>query len=145
MGTESPHPETKIVVKTPLVEIDGDEMTRVIWAMVKNQLIEPFLEIQLSNLSTDRLGLDLRLRESRAVAARHVGPNPNRFKLLVRRLGINLGAPGDRVTPAGTLWVDYPSVGGPSPQIEVASTWINTSSRGTSERTLSRIGANSAW
>ncbi len=38
----------------------------------------------------------------------------------IQRLGINLGAPGDRVTYDGTLWVDYPSVGGPSPEIEVA-------------------------
>ena len=33
----------------------------------------------------------------------------------IRRVGINLGAPGDRMTDAGTLWLDYPSVGGPSP------------------------------
>ncbi|MBI5709443.1 MAG: NADP-dependent isocitrate dehydrogenase [Candidatus Eisenbacteria bacterium] len=37
----------KVVAKNPLVEIDGDEMTRVIWAMVKEHLIEPFVEIQL--------------------------------------------------------------------------------------------------
>ncbi|MDD4890345.1 MAG: malectin domain-containing carbohydrate-binding protein, partial [Phycisphaerae bacterium] len=33
----------------------------------------------------------------------------------VRRLALNLGAPGDRVAPDGTLWLDCPSVGGPSP------------------------------
>jgi len=33
----------------------------------------------------------------------------------IRRLGINLGAPGDRKTENDTLWLDYPSVGGPSP------------------------------
>ncbi len=37
----------KVVAKNPLVEIDGDEMTRVIWAMVKEHLIEPFVEIRL--------------------------------------------------------------------------------------------------
>lgn len=37
----------------------------------------------------------------------------------IRRVGINLGAPGDRVTEAGTLWLDYPSVGGPSPEVTV--------------------------
>jgi len=37
----------------------------------------------------------------------------------IQRLGINLGAPGDRVTDDGTLWLDYPSVGGPSPDVEV--------------------------
>ena len=37
----------------------------------------------------------------------------------VRRVGINLGAPGDRGADDGTLWLDYPSVGGPSPDIPV--------------------------
>ncbi len=37
----------KIVVKTPLVEMDGDEMTRVMWAMVKEKLLFPFLEMPL--------------------------------------------------------------------------------------------------
>ncbi|MFK5924494.1 MAG: PQQ-binding-like beta-propeller repeat protein [Verrucomicrobiota bacterium] len=35
------------------------------------------------------------------------------------RLGVNLGALGDRVTDDGTLWLDHPSVGGPSPDVEV--------------------------
>ncbi len=37
----------KVVAKNPLVELDGDEMTRVIWALVKERLIEPFVEIRL--------------------------------------------------------------------------------------------------
>jgi isocitrate dehydrogenase len=36
-----------ITVKTPLVEIDGDEMTRVMWAMIKEQLLLPHLDVQL--------------------------------------------------------------------------------------------------
>ncbi len=40
----------------------------------------------------------------------------------IKRVGINLGAPGDRLTPEGTLWLDYPSVGGPSPDIPVSVT-----------------------
>ena len=38
------------------------------------------------------------------------------------RLGINLGAPGDRVDSNGTLWLDHPSVGGPSPTIRISTT-----------------------
>jgi hypothetical protein len=38
----------------------------------------------------------------------------------IQRVGINFGAPGDRMTEAGTLWLDYPSVGGPSPAVGVA-------------------------
>ena len=37
----------KIHVKSPLVEIDGDEMTRIIWSMIKDRLIFPFLDIDL--------------------------------------------------------------------------------------------------
>ena len=37
----------------------------------------------------------------------------------VRRVGINLGAPGDRMDYSGTLWLDFPSVGGKSPDIPV--------------------------
>ncbi len=37
---------SKIVMKTPLVEMDGDEMTRVIWKMIKEQLIEPYVELK---------------------------------------------------------------------------------------------------
>lgn len=35
----------KIKMKTPLVEIDGDEMTRIIWKQIKSILLEPFIEL----------------------------------------------------------------------------------------------------
>lgn len=58
----------------------------------------------------------------------------------VRRLGLNLGAPGDRMAANGTLWLDYPSVGGPSPDPPVrldpqTPTWFR--------RHSSRIAAGS--
>jgi isocitrate dehydrogenase len=37
----------KIKVKTPLVELDGDEMTRIIWRLIREDLILPFLDIDL--------------------------------------------------------------------------------------------------
>jgi isocitrate dehydrogenase len=36
----------KIVMKTPLVELDGDEMTRVLWALVKEKLILPHVDLK---------------------------------------------------------------------------------------------------
>ena len=39
---------------------------------------------------------------------------------VVRRLGLNLAAAGNRTSEEGTLWLNYPSVGGPSPDIPVA-------------------------
>ena len=38
---------SKITVKKPVVELDGDEMTRIIWAFIKDRLIHPYLEIDL--------------------------------------------------------------------------------------------------
>jgi isocitrate dehydrogenase len=37
----------KIKVKNPIVELDGDEMTRIIWAFIKEQLILPYLDLEL--------------------------------------------------------------------------------------------------
>ena len=36
----------KIKMTTPLVEMDGDEMTRVIWQMIKDELICPFVDLK---------------------------------------------------------------------------------------------------
>jgi len=37
----------KILVNNPVVELDGDEMTRIIWQLIKNELILPWLDIEL--------------------------------------------------------------------------------------------------
>ena len=36
----------KIQMKTPLVEMDGDEMTRIIWKMIKDDLLLPFIDLR---------------------------------------------------------------------------------------------------
>ena len=48
---------SKIKVKNPLVEIDGDEMTRIIWKMIKEKFIFPYLDI---NLKYFDLGIEYR-------------------------------------------------------------------------------------
>ena len=35
----------KIRMTTPLVEMDGDEMTRVLWAIIKDELLLPYVEL----------------------------------------------------------------------------------------------------
>ena len=47
----------KIKMSTPLVEMDGDEMTRIIWAAVKEELLNPFIEL---NTEYYDLGLEYR-------------------------------------------------------------------------------------
>ena len=40
-------PMTKIKVQNPVVELDGDEMPRIIWDFIKQKLILPYLDIDL--------------------------------------------------------------------------------------------------
>jgi len=48
---------SKITVKTPVVELDGDEMTRIIWQKIKDKLIFPYLDIDLKYFD---LGIEYR-------------------------------------------------------------------------------------
>lgn len=45
----------KIQMKTPLVEMDGDEMTRIIWKMIKDILLMPYID-QSKNTTLKRCG-----------------------------------------------------------------------------------------
>ena len=37
---------SKIQMTTPLVEMDGDEMTRILWSMIKEELLLPFIDLK---------------------------------------------------------------------------------------------------
>ena len=37
---------SKIQMKTPLVEMDGDEMTRILWQQIKEELLEPYIDLK---------------------------------------------------------------------------------------------------
>jgi isocitrate dehydrogenase len=47
----------KITVKNPIVDLDGDEMTRIIWSFIKEQLILPYLDVELKYFD---LGIEAR-------------------------------------------------------------------------------------
>src|SRR5690242_13196238 len=47
----------KIEVKNPVVDLDGDEMTRIIWSFIKDQLIVPYLDVELKHFD---LGIESR-------------------------------------------------------------------------------------
>lgn len=49
----------KISIPNPIAELDGDEMTRIIWAMIKDELIKPFVE-----LNTEYYDLSIQNREN---------------------------------------------------------------------------------
>lgn len=57
----------KIKVKNPVVELDGDEMTRIIWKMIREKLILPYVNIPIKyydlsmenrDLTDDKVTLD---------------------------------------------------------------------------------------
>jgi isocitrate dehydrogenase len=68
----------KITVKTALVELDGDEMTRIIWALIKDKLILPHLDVKLEYYDLgveerDRTDDAVTVAAANAIAARGVG------------------------------------------------------------------------
>jgi outer membrane protein assembly factor BamB len=54
--------------------------------------------------------------ETWAFSSLDLGPAP------IRQVGLNLGAPGDRLADNGTLWLEYPSVAGATPKLDVTVT-----------------------
>ena len=48
----------KIKVDNPVVELDGDEMTRIIWQFIKDRLILPYVDVELQyfDLGADKRG-----------------------------------------------------------------------------------------
>jgi isocitrate dehydrogenase len=68
----------KIKVANPVVELDGDEMTRIIWQFIKDQLILPYLDVELEyyDLSIqhrDATGDQVTIDAANAIKARGVG------------------------------------------------------------------------
>jgi isocitrate dehydrogenase len=49
---------SKIKVKNPVVELDGDEMTRIIWEFIKQQLILPYLDIEQRDETDDQITIE---------------------------------------------------------------------------------------
>ena len=81
----------KIQMKTPLVEMDGDEMTRVLWKMIKDELICPFVELKTEyydlgllhrNETKDQVTVDAALATRKygvAVKCATITPNAQRM------------------------------------------------------------------
>ncbi len=68
----------KIQMQTPIVEIDGDEMTRVLWAMIKDELIRPFVDLRteyydLCLPNRDATDDQITVRAAEAIRRLHVG------------------------------------------------------------------------
>ena len=82
----------KIKVQNPIVEIDGDEMTRIIWHFIKDKLILPYLDLNIKyfNLSIenrDKTNNQITIDSAKAINEHRVGikcatitPDKNRVK-----------------------------------------------------------------
>ena len=84
----------KIRMDTPLVEMDGDEMTRVIWAMIKDILLKPFVD-----LKTEYYDLGLPSREASGDKVTHEAA------MAVKRLGV--GVKCATITPNAQRMTEY--------------------------------------
>ena len=84
----------KIGMNTPLVEMDGDEMTRVIWAMIKDILLKPYVD-----LKTEYYDLGLPSREASGDKVTHEAA------VAVKRLGV--GVKCATITPNAQRVTEY--------------------------------------
>lgn len=84
----------KIVMNTPIVEMDGDEMTRVIWSMIKDILIKPYVA-----LKTEYYDLGLPSREASSDKVTHEAASA------VKRLGV--GVKCATITPNAQRMTEY--------------------------------------
>ena len=81
----------KIKMTTPLVEMDGDEMTRILWAMIKDKLILPFVDLKTEyydlgllhrNETRDQVTVDAALAAKKyGVAVKCATITPNRQRM----------------------------------------------------------------
>jgi isocitrate dehydrogenase len=67
-----------IKVENPVVELDGDEMTRIIWALIKEKLILPYLDVKLlyfdlSVMNRDKTGDKVTVEAAHAIKQHGVG------------------------------------------------------------------------
>jgi len=68
----------KIIVQNPIVELDGDEMTRIIWKFIKDKLIFPYLEVDIKYYdlgmeSRDKTNDQITIDAAEAIKKYHVG------------------------------------------------------------------------
>ena len=82
----------KILMKTPLVEMDGDEMTRILWQMIKDELLLPYIDLKTEyydlgleyrNETNDQVTVDsanATLKYGVAVKCATITPNAARMK-----------------------------------------------------------------
>lgn len=69
---------TKITVKNPVVELDGDEMTRILWHLIKQELIHPYLDMDIKYYdlgleNRDKTNDEVTIESAKAILKYNVG------------------------------------------------------------------------
>lgn len=77
--------EKKIKVLGPVVELDGDEMTRILWRFIKERLILPYLDVDLKyydlsiqnrDATDDQVTIDAAIAIKNIMSVSNVPPSP---------------------------------------------------------------------
>ena len=68
----------KIKMQNPIVEIDGDEMTRILWSMIKEELLLPFVGLNTEYYdlclgNRDKTDGQITVQAAEAIKVHHVG------------------------------------------------------------------------
>ena len=108
-------PMEPIKMQNPIVEIDGDEMTRILWAMIKDELIRPFVDLNTEyydlclpnrDATGDQVTMDQLLHcllvysanDAASAIAEHVGGSTDKFVEMMNSFAAELGCTGTHFT-----------------------------------------------
>ena len=90
---------SKISVKNPIVELDGDEMTRIIWDFIKNKLILPYIDLGIEyydlgmesrDKTNDQITTDSANAIKKVGAEKFINRLPKKLKFDVKERGASL-------------------------------------------------------
>ena len=96
----------KIKMTTPIVEMDGDEMTRILWKMIKEDLLEPYIDL---NTEYYDLGLEHRNETDDQVTVDSANAT-KKYKVAVKCATITPNAARMEEYDLKEMWKDRKSV-----------------------------------
>ena len=85
---------SKITMTTPLVEMDGDEMTRILWKMIKDELLLPFIDLKTEYYD---LGLEERNRTNDQVTVDSANATKKLYAVSLAAFGVIECRKNDRI------------------------------------------------
>jgi isocitrate dehydrogenase len=93
---------SKIKVANPVVELDGDEMTRIIWKFIKDKLILPYLEVPIQYFD---LGMEYRDQTDDQVTIDAANADFNTGMLLPYNLSVSANQCSSHLSVSENYWI----------------------------------------